>query len=299
MSEYSYKIRKSTGEKIFDAFNIVFMIIIGLLTLLPLVHVLAGSLSDKIPLINMEVYLWPKGFQLLNYEMVLDNQLFWISFRNTLIIVVVGTTINMIMTLLTAYPLSKSYLKGRKKFLLIVLISMIFVAPQIPTYLVVRQLGMVNTLWSLMIPNAMSSFNMILCMTYFRSIPEELFEAARIDGMPEFKILWKIAVPVSMPMVVTLIIFYSVGHWNSFYYAMLYITKQKLRPLQAYMYTLMSQFTSAGMENFSATESSIFDVTPEGLKMATIIVATVPILIIYPFLQKYFIKGVMIGSIKE
>jgi putative aldouronate transport system permease protein len=292
-------IKRSFGEKVFDICNTVFLITLGILTLFPILHVLAGSFSDKIPLINMQVTIWPKGFQLLNYEMVLNNKLFWTSFKNTLIIVFVGSAINMTLTVMTAYPLSKAYLKGRKHIILMILITMIFAAPQIPSYLIVRQLKMVNTLWALMIPNALSSFNMILCMTYFRSIPEELFEAARIDGMPEWKILFQIAVPVSIPMIVTLILFYSVGHWNSFYNAMLYISKQNLRPLQAYMYTLMSQFNAAGMENFSAAETTASDVTPEGLKMATIIVATTPIVVIYPFIQKYFIKGVMIGSIKE
>lgn len=296
MSEYI--IKKSMAEKVFDTFNMIFLTLFGFITLMPLIYVVAGSVSDKYALINMKVYLWPVGFQMENYKMVFNNQIFWNSFKNTVLIVIMGTTINMVMTVLTAYPLSKSYLQGRKYFMLMVVISMVFTAPMIPTYLVIKQLHLINTFGALVIPGALSSFNMILCMTFFRSIPEDLFEAARIDGMPEYKILWEIAVPVSLPMIMTLILFYAVGNWNSYYAAIMYISKQNLRPLQAFIYTLISQYNSAGMENLSIAEVNT-DLTPEGLKMATIIVATVPIVLVYPFIQRYFISGVMIGSIKE
>jgi putative aldouronate transport system permease protein len=294
----NYTIKKTSAERIFDISNITLLSIAGLVTLLPIIYVLAGSLSDKYALINMKVTLWPIGLQFENYKMVLKNDVFWNSFKNTIIIVFTGTTLNMLMTVLTAYPLSKGYLKGRKYFMLMIVITMVFSAPMIPTYLVVKQLGLIDTLGALIIPGALSSFNLILCLTFFKSIPEELFEAARIDGMPEIQILWKIAIPVSLPMIVTLTMFYAVGHWNAYSAAIIYITKQTLKPLQVFLYTLISQYNSAGMDNLdSAVMNS--ELTPEGLKMATIMVATIPIVIVYPFIQKYFIKGAMLGSVKE
>lgn len=291
-------IDRTSGEKAFDLFNTIFLLCAGMITLFPVLHILAGSFSDKNALVHQKVFLFPVGFQLTNYTLVLNNEIFWNCFKNTVFIVIAGTAINMVMTVFTAYPLSKTNLRGRKAYMLMVIISMIFVPPMIPTYLVVRQLGLLNTLWALIIPGAISSFNMILCMTFFRSIPEELYEAARIDGMPEFKIVWKIAVPLAMPIIVTLILFYAVGHWNAYGAALIYITKPNLRPLQAYLFNLISSYDSIGMENVPVTEI-MSNVTPEGLKMASIIVATAPIVILYPFIQQYFIKGAMLGSLKD
>lgn len=292
------KVGRKPGEKAFDVFNAIFLILIGAITLFPVLHVLAGSVSDKNALIHSKVMLLPVGFQTVNYKLVLSNNLFWNCFKNTLFIVFTGTSLNILLTVLTAYPLSKMYLKGRRLFMVLVVISMIFVPPMIPSYLVVKQLKMINTLWSLIIPSAMSSFNMILCLTFFKTIPEELYEAARIDGMPEFKILWKITIPLSVPIMATLILFYAVGNWNAYAASLMYITKPNLRPLQAYLYTLISTYDTSGMQNITVLETSS-DVTPEGLKMATVIVATLPIVVLYPFLQKYFIKGVMLGSLKD
>ncbi len=292
-------IKKSGGEKAFDLLNSAVLILLAAVTLSPFLYILAASLSGKQALINMEVIFWPVDFQLDNYKMVVNNDQFWQSYKITAFVIVVSTCLQIFMTVITAYPLSKRYLPGRKYFMFMVIISMVFVAPMIPAYLVVKQLHLINTVWAMIIPGAMSSFNMILCMTYFKSIPEELFEAARVDGMPEFKVLWKIAVPVSMPMIVTIILFYAVGTWNSYYAAVIYITNPKLRPLQAYLYYIVAQFSgSSGMETTTQTELST-QLTPEGLKMATILISTLPIIMIYPFIQKYFIKGVMIGSLKE
>jgi putative aldouronate transport system permease protein len=294
----STKIKQTTGERIFDVFNIILLSLFGLTTVAPFVHILAASLSDKHALINMEVSFWPVKPQLDNYAMVLNNKMFWNSYKVTIILVVSATLIHMFMTVITAYPLSKSYLPGRKYFMLMVVFSMIFNAPMIPAYLVVKQLHLIDTLWALIIPGAVSSFNMILCLTYFKSIPEELFEAARIDGMPEFQILCKIALPISKPMIVTLILFYTVGTWNSYYGALMYITKQSLKPLQVFMYNLIAQSSYNGMDEVQQKEL-VSNITPDGLKMAAIMIASLPILLVYPFIQKFFIKGVMIGSLKE
>lgn len=291
------KIKTSVGEKLFDALNAMLLIVFCLLVLLPLMHIVAGSLSTTNSLIHSEVSFWPVGFNLDNYILVFQNRVFWRAFGVTIYVVTVGTLLNMVLTILTAYPLSKMYLKGRKWFMLIVIFTMILQAPMIPSYLLVRALGMLNSLWSLIIPGALSAFNMILCMTFFRSLPEELFEAARVDGMSEYRVVWRIAMPLSLPIVVTLLLFYAVAHWNNYSSALLYITDPKLRPLQLYLYMLLSQYNANDSQSFMSNLTQ--DISPQGLQMATIVVATVPILLIYPFIQKYFIKGSMIGSLKE
>lgn len=291
-------IKRAPGEKVFDIFNTVFLLILGMLTLSPFLYVVAASLSEKEALVTMRVFLWPVGLQWDNYRMIIANSTFWNSYKNSLIIVSASTTLQMLLTVLTAYPFSKNYLPGRKVFMVMVIVTLIFVPPMIPAYLVVRHLGLINTMWAMILPGAMGTFNMILCMSFFRTIPEELFEAARIDGMPEHKILFRIAIPVSMQMIVTLILFYAVGNWNAYYAAIVYVNKPSLRPLSAYLYNMVAQYSGMGMENVQE-EMLVTQNTPEGIKMATIVVATLPIILVYPFIQRFFIKGVMIGSLKE
>jgi len=292
------KIKQTLGERLFDIFNYILLLLVSSLILIPLLHVLAGSLSETNALIHSKVTLWPVGFNLDNYILVFKNTIFWKSFLVTVFITAVGTTINMLLTIFTGYPLSKTFLRGRKKFMLFIIFTMIFTAPMIPSYLLVKELGMMNSLWALIIPGALAAFNLILCITFFRGLPEELFEAARVDGMNEYRIVAQIAFPLSMPIIVTLALFYSVSHWNNYYSALLYITDPELRPLQLYLYNLLAQFdTSDTMSQMNSMVS--YDISPQGLQNATIIVATIPIVIIYPFIQKHFIKGAMIGSLKE
>jgi len=292
------RIKRSFGEVCFDIVNVTLLSLACLAVMIPILHVLAASLSSTYALTHSEVTIWPVDFNLDNYIIVFQNETFWRSFGVTLIVVSVGTALNMTLTVLTSYPLSKMYLRGRQAILLFIIFTMIFQAPLIPTYLLVRFLGMLDTLWALIIPSALSAFNMMLCITFFRGLPEELFEAARVDGMSEYRIVWKIVVPLSMPIMVTLFLFYAVAHWNNYFSALIYITDARLRPLQLYLYQLLAQFNTA--ENYNAiNELLAWDVSPQGLQMATIIVATLPILMIYPFLQKHFIKGALLGSLKE
>ncbi|QNK56339.1 MULTISPECIES: carbohydrate ABC transporter permease [Paenibacillus] len=292
------KIKKTLAERAFDTGNIIFMLLTCLLVAIPILHVAAGSFSDTNALIHSKVGLWPVGFNLDNYQLVFESKPFWRSFAITLLIVVIGTSINLFLTVLTAYPMSKSYLKGKKLFILFIIVTMIFQAPMIPTYLLVKNLDLLNSIWGLIIPGALSAFNLILCITFFRSLPEELFEAARVDGMSEYRMVWTIALPLSMPIVITLLLFYAVGHWNNYYSALLYITDTSLRPLQLYLYFLMAQFDTSDLQTGASSLVSM-DVSPQGLQMATIIVATLPIVLVYPFVQKHFIKGAMLGSLKE
>ncbi|MBW5444817.1 ABC transporter permease subunit [Cohnella sp. CFH 77786] len=291
------KTRRHPGEVAFDACNAIVLALACVLILLPMAHVLASSFSSNNALIHAEVGLWPVGFHFDNYMAVFRNEMVWTSFKNTLFVVAVGTLINMVLTVLTAYPLSKSYLRGRRVVLFVIVFTLIFYAPIIPTYLVVKSLGMLNTLWALIVPLAVSAFNLLLCLTFFRSLPEELFEAARVDGMTEFRMVWHIAVPLSKPIMFTLMLFYAVQHWNNYYSALLFITKHDMRPLQLYLYTIVAQNNVSEMLS-QVTEAST-GMSPQGLQMATVMVATVPVLAIYPFIQKHFVKGALIGSVKE
>ncbi|MCY9663444.1 carbohydrate ABC transporter permease [Paenibacillus alginolyticus] len=292
------KIKRTPGEIAFDTVNALLLLLFCAAVAIPLMNVIAGSLSSNEAIIHAKVALWPVGFNLHNYDFVIRNAVFWKSFGVTIQIVVIGTAINMILTILTSYPLSKGWLGGRKVILLFIIFTMIFQAPMVPMYILVKSLGLLNSIWSLIIPGALSAFNMMLCITFMRSLPEELFEAARVDGMSEYRIVWRIVAPLSMPINVTLILFYAVGHWNNYLGPLLYITDRNLQPLQLYLYKLISQFDmdSAGGQSVLELSTSI---TPQGLQMATIVIATIPIIVIYPFLQKHFIKGALLGSVKE
>ncbi|MBO2942419.1 carbohydrate ABC transporter permease [Paenibacillus sp. F411] len=290
-------LKKGMKERAFDLFNTLFLLTICLTVILPFLYIIAGSLSSSKALINNEVLLWPVDFSMENYVAVMQNDIFWRAFGVTIFVVTVGTLINMIITVLMSYPLSKMWLRGRRLIMLILIFTMIFQAPLIPTYLVVKELSLLNTVWALIIPTALSVFNVILCMTFMRSLPEELFDAAKMDGMTELGILSRIVLPLSKPIMVTLLLFYAVGHWNNYFTALMYITNPSIRPLQLYLYSLIVQ--SDVNETMASISESAATVSPQGLQMATILVSTIPIVILYPLLQKHFIKGAMLGSVKE
>ncbi|WNR45767.1 carbohydrate ABC transporter permease [Paenibacillus roseipurpureus] len=291
------KIKQSPAERLFDVINGGFLLVVAAFIMIPVLHVVAGAFSSTNAIVQGQVGIWPVAFSWDNIHYVIANSAFWKSFQISILVVTIGTLLNIVLTVLTAYPLSKHDLKWRQGVIIYILITMIFQAPLIPTFLVVKQLGMLNTLWALIIPSAISAFNMILCLTFFRSLPEELFEAARVDGMGEYRILYQIAVPLSKPIMVTLMLFYAVGHWNNFFSALIYVTKPTLRPLQLYLYNVINGGSTN--ESSSALLESAMTVSPQGIQMATIVISTVPIVLIYPFIQKHFIKGALVGSLKE
>ncbi|WP_254450502.1 carbohydrate ABC transporter permease [Cohnella herbarum] len=289
--------KRTFGEKLFDGLNVTILLLLSACILIPLLHVLAGSLSSSYALTHSMVKIWPVELNFKNYEMVLQNPLFWNSLKITVIVVLIGTTINLALTSVSAYPLSKPDLRGRKIIMLFILFTMIFNAPIIPTYLVVKSLGMMNTIWSLIIPTGISAFNLILCITFFRNLPSELFDSAKVDGLSEYGMVWRIAVPLSMPIMVTLLLFYAVGHWNNYYMPLLYVTDMDLRTLQLYLYSLIAQNnTNDAMAGSGGMD--LVNISPQGLQMATVVTATIPIAIVYPFLQRHFIKGALLGSVK-
>ncbi|MFK4998832.1 carbohydrate ABC transporter permease [Bacillus sp. N9] len=287
--------KESMSRQLFVRFNYVFLTVLGLIMLLPFLHVLAGSFSSGNAIMQGKVTIIPVDFTLLNFKAVLNDAAIWRAFGISVFVTVFGTAINLLLTSLMAYGLAKTDLKGRSFLILLVLFTMIFQAPMIPTYLVVKELGMLNTLWSIMIPNAISAFNLIIMMSFFQRIPKDLLEAARIDGCGEYRTWWKIALPMSLPAMTTVGLFYAVGHWNGYFNSLMFIRDSSLFPLQVKLRKLLVESDAeAMMQSVELTLSSI-----EGIKMAAIMIATIPILMIYPFIQKYFTQGAMLGSIKE
>ncbi|GIP36653.1 carbohydrate ABC transporter permease [Paenibacillus sp. J2TS4] len=282
------------GQKAFSVFNLLFLTLLSLSMLYPFLYVLAGSFSSGQAISQGRVTVFPIDSTLANYTAVLSNPGIWRSFGVTLFITAAGTLVNLLLTALMAYGLSHRELKGRSLILILVLFTMIFQAPMIPSYLLVKSMAMLDTLWSLILPSAISAFNLIIMISFFQNIPQSLLDAAKIDGCGEYRTLWKVVLPLSIPSLCTIGLFYAVAHWNGYFQAVMYITKPKLYPLQLKLRQLIVENQAEQMmQTASLTLQSL-----EGIKMATIIIASVPILLVYPFIQKHFIKGAMLGSIK-
>ncbi|MFD0869444.1 Inner membrane ABC transporter permease protein ycjP [Chlamydia abortus] len=290
-------VKKSWGEKLFDGFNLLFLLLCSILFLYPMWYVLVSSFSDAYAIASGQVKLLPVGFNLNAYKLVFSDQNIWSSYGNTIFYVVVGTIINLIMTTLGAYPLSRRNLHGRNFVMAFIVFTMFFSGGLIPAYLNIRELGLFDTRWALILPGAVNAFNLIVMRTFFQSIPDSLIESAKIDGAHDFKVLWKIVLPLSMPVLAVMTLFYAVGHWNSWFSAMIYLQDRSLFPLQLILREILIQSSAQNMLT-NATQDEVHRIS-ESIKYATIIVATVPILMIYPFLQRYFVKGVMIGALKE
>lgn len=284
------------GQKIFNVFNIVFLGIIGLSMVLPLIHIVAQSLSNSVAINAGKVSFWPVGFTLGSYKLILQDPSIWIGFRNSVFITVFGTIINLMLTSMLAYPLSRPEYLYRKSILILVLFTLVFSAPLIPNYLLVKQLGLLDTLWALLLPMAISSFNLFIMRSFFMNLPNELIDAAKIDGCGEFRIFFKIVLPLSKPAMATMGIIYAVAHWNRYADAVFYISDRALIPLQVRLREIV--FTDQFGQS-DVISDQLLTLSPEGIKMAVIVVATLPIMCIYPFLQKHFIQGMLVGSIKS
>ena len=291
-------IKDSTPRKVFLYSNASFLILVSLVMILPILHVVAQSFSSSSAIDRGEVVLLPVQFTLDNYKYVFQDQSIWRSFGVTVFITVFGTLFNLIATASLAYPLSRKEFVGRRILLFMILFTMIFSAPLIPTYLLIQQLGLLNSLWSLILPTAISAFNFFVMRSFFIQIPQELIDASRIDGCSELRILLQIILPLSKPALATLGIFYAVFHWNTYFHALMFISNRSLYPLQVKLREMIVD-DSLVADPTSDIFTTMLSSSPEGIKMAVIVVATVPILMIYPFLQKYFIKGFMLGSIKD
>jgi putative aldouronate transport system permease protein len=293
------RIRQSKGELVFSAVNIALMMGLIIVTLYPLLHVAFASVSDPAALMQTRGLLFgPIGFTLDAYVRVFDNPMILTGYRNTLFYVFGGTALNLLMTMLAAYALSRRNVMFRRPLTLMIVFTMFFSGGLIPTFLLVgRTLNLMDTPWALILPGAIHTVNLIIMRTAFEGIPYELEEAARIDGANDFTILFRVILPLSMPVVAVMILFYAVGHWNAFFSAMVYLRTRELYPLQLILREILisnsTEMMTAGVASGDAMPLG------ETIKYATIMVATVPILFVYPFLQRYFVKGVMIGAIKE
>lgn len=290
-------IKPTLGERIFDIVNVLIMLILIVLTLYPMLYILFSSLSEGNRLISFNgVLLWPQGFSLEGYKAVLSNSTIMQGFKNTLFILTIGLAINMTLTALGAYFLSREGVLLQKPIMFFIVFTMFFSGGLVPFFLIVKSYGLLNSLWSLILPTAVSTFNLIITRTYFLSIPKELEESAFLDGAGHFTILFRIFIPLSMPVVAVLILYYGVGHWNSWFNAMIFLRDQDLFPIQLVVRNIILENDNANMIGTTTLIQSR-DVA-ETLKYAAIIVTTAPILLLYPFLQKYFVKGVMVGALK-
>lgn len=291
------KIRQSTGSRIFDIVNVIILFLFLLTTLYPFWYVVIVSFSDGKAVLGGRVSIIPVGFTLDTYKVILKDSSILTSFKNTIIYTGLGTAINLFVTSMCAYPLSRPNLKGKGIFMKLIVFTMFFSGGMIPTYLVVYQLHLIDTIWAMVLPSAISTYNMIVMRTFFMGIPEELHESAELDGANDLQVLFRVVLPLSKPIMATMLLFYAVGHWNSYMDALLYLNSKRLFPLQSILRNMVvdGQFTDAQM---SVGGGSSFTVIETTMKYATIVISTVPILMIYPFVQKYFVKGVMVGSLK-
>ncbi|SDC16364.1 putative aldouronate transport system permease protein [Paenibacillus sp. UNCCL117] len=288
--------KKTIGDRVLDFIIYLFLIVAGLATLLPLVNILSKAVSDESAVISGKVGIIPVGFQLNTMKYVVSSSQFLHSIGISLLITVVGTFLAILLTVLTAYPLSKRYLPGISFIMILFIFTMMFNGGIIPNYLLMKQLHLINSLWSLMLPALISVFNMLVIKSYYESLPEALEESAKMDGARNFTILFKIIIPLSVPVIATIALFYAVYFWNDYFHPMLYINDAGLKPLQLYLRDIVMDADSSNAVNKSVDD--MMNISPEGIRAATVIASIIPMLLVYPYLQKHFVKGVLIGSVK-
>ncbi len=281
----------------FDTVNYIGLTMFGLAAVLPFVYVIAGSFASDAELTSRAVFFIPKTFTLNAYEFIFSTGTIVKSIGVSVYVTVIGTLVNLFFTVTMAYSLAKRGLYGRNLVLNLVIFSMLFGGGMIPTYLVVKELQLLDSLWALMLPGAISAFNLIIVKNFFQENPKEIEEAGRIDGCSELGLLWRIVLPLSMPVLATFTLFYAVGHWNDFFSALLYINDPEKWPLQVMLrqIVLLSQ---AAAGDLNSMDPNFVKPPDQSIKMAVIVVGTIPILCVYPFLQKHFAKGVLLGSVK-
>ncbi|RAV03028.1 carbohydrate ABC transporter permease [Paenibacillus sp. YN15] len=283
--------------EMFDAINYILITLISLVMLYPFLNVASVSMSSYHAYVNNPMMFWPRDFNLKAYYEIMKQALLWRSYLNTIIVTVSGVGIGILLYILTAYPLSKKVLKGRRVMMLLIIFTMLFNGGLIPNYYLMRSLGLLDTLTALVVPALFTGFNLILMKNFFEALPEELEEAARIDGASDPFILFRIVVPLSKPIIATLCLFAAVGYWNNFFNGIVYIRSSFKWPLMLYLREVIAGASAMAREG-NAAETGAEQLTSETIKYATLMLVMVPILCVYPFLQKYFVKGIMLGSVK-
>ncbi|MBQ8201572.1 MAG: carbohydrate ABC transporter permease [Clostridia bacterium] len=285
------------SRKAFNIFNYVFLFLLMVVCLYPLYLQFIISISHGLEVMKGGITLLPRNVTLATYRAILRGDLF-MYMKNSIIYTVVGTAVNLFMSCLCAYPLSRRTFSGRRFFTAMVSVTLFFGGGMIPMYLTVKQFDLMDTMWALILPGAISTYNMIIIRTAFQSIPDSLVESAQLDGATDLTILWKIVIPLSKATLATMLLFYAVSHWNSYFDAMLYINKKELYPLQIMLRNMLIGGQLAEETEMVGSSAASFATTDATLRAGTIIVSTLPILIVYPFVQRHFVKGVMVGSIK-
>jgi putative aldouronate transport system permease protein len=290
------RIRQTMGERLWRAILGGALVVLSLACLYPFLYVLSMSISAPYEVLNKTIILLPKGFSLESYKLLLHNRSIWQAYYNTLWYTVVGTGVSILLSVLIAYPLSRSSFFMRKPIMFFVTVTMFFGGGMIPLFILVSQIHLYNTRWAIVLPAAISTWNVIIARTFFQSIPESLSESARIDGANDLRILASVVLPLSMPILAVLTLFYAVGQWNSYFPALLFLPSPDLHPMQLFLMRVLIQMRQ---ELATALQIGINRaVQAEQLKFSAIIVTVLPILCVYPLLQKYFVKGVMLGALK-
>ncbi len=288
---------QSMADRLFDIFNYTALGLVALMVLYPLYFIVIASFSDPVAINNGKVSFWPVGFNTLGYQRIFENTKIWRSYSNTIFYTVVGTTINVIMTMMFAYPLSRKNFFARKPLTLFAMFTMYFQGGMIPTYLWVNALHLYNTPWIMVLLPAINVFNLIIAINYIKNnIPEELYEAASIDGCSHIKYFVQVVLPLSKTIMVVLTLYYGVAHWNEFMNGLIYLRDEGLHPLQLTLRSILLQNQASGLGDVDSIIEQ--QKAAELIKYGVIIVSTLPVLVIYPFLQKHFAKGVMVGSVK-
>lgn len=290
---------KKRKISLFDVVLYLVFGLIALITIYPFYNVLIVSLANTLASATYSPYLYLHVFDLTGYKTIMSDTYFYRSLGTTLFVTIVGTTLNMVFSVTAAYVLSRKRLIGRKFFLSAILFTMLFSGGLIPTYLVVSGLGLDNSIWSMIFPSMISTYYLIIMKNYFVSLPASLEEAARIDGANEFVVMTRIFIPISKPFMATFLLFYAVERWNEWWNAYLYISDKNIKPLQIYLRDVLVNFNSQLATQAQSMMSSHNKVFVQSIQMATIIITMLPILCVYPFVQKYFVKGVLVGSVKE
>jgi putative aldouronate transport system permease protein len=282
---------------LFDLCINTFLILVMFFTLYPFLYVVSVSLSNPYAVMQNRITFFPVGLNFNSYKAVAANPYIWISYKNTIIYTVVGTTVNLLFTTTMAYSLSKKYLFGRKFFSLLTVFTLFFRGGIIPEYILIKNLKLIDSMWALILPIAIGTWNLMVMRTYFQGLPEETEEAAKIDGCDPPQVLAKIVLPVSKPILATMTLFYAMWHWNSYFSALIYLNDKEKYPLQIFL----QQILITGETSFTSTVVGMTDTNlliSDTVKYATIIVAILPVVLVYPFLQKYFIRGILIGAVK-
>jgi putative aldouronate transport system permease protein len=286
---------QSRGQKVFSAANGLLMLLVAAAALFPFLHEISKSVSNEAAVMAGDVSLIPIGFNLRTYQVVLGTYDFWHSLLVSVYITVMGTVLQILVLSLAAYPLSRRVFPGKRVFTFLFAFTMLFGGGLIPTYLVVKSLGLLNRFWALILPGVVSVFNLVILRNYFMTIPDSLEDSARIDGCANIVVFARIIFPLSLPAVATIAVYCAVGYWNSYFGALIYLNSKTMQPLSLYLRTMVMEADSQ-LVNLNP---ELANLNPESLRSATVVAATLPILLVYPFLQRFFVKGAIVGAVKE